>query len=676
MFRLSAISFLVAFFVLCPFSLNNALAQEKVVLVLDVSGSMWGQIDGTAKISIARDAVKQMVAQWPETREVGLVAYGHRSKGDCNDIETVLPIAPLDRAKIGSAVERLVPRGKTPLSAAVKHAAEELRYTEEKATVILISDGIETCELDPCKVGSELEKLGIDFTAHVIGFDVSSVEDQKGLKCLAENTGGLFIAASNADQLNAALIQTSQAVVVEPEVVKEPEVLPKAELKAPESAVKGTEIAVEVVGEAGIEGWIYLYPKGGDKSLSYTALRAAEGGGYEPSSVRLPARVGEFELRLKSGNDALIASKAIQAIDAEIKIEATKEVAIGTEVSVSMTAPDGLEGYVYLYPTGKEKHIGYDRVWPDDLGGYKVSKIRVPTTAGAYTIKWLSVAEELLAETNFTVIEAAVKLEAAAEAAIGTEVSFQPSGPDGLDGYVHLYAAGRDKSITYDRVWPADLGGYKPGKIRLPAIAGNYDLKWVSNDRDVLAETKVTAVAADISLEAVSEAPSATEVSVTLKGPDGLGGYVHLYRSGRDKSLDYSRVYEGDIQGYKPATIRLPAQPGNYELRFVTNANEVLAKKQINVTAAQVSLTAAEEVQKEEVFNVTIAAPAGIGGYLHVFRVGEEKQLSYSRVYEGTTEDYQAVKITAPKEVGDYVLRWKTGKGEVVAERGFKVVGE
>lgn len=51
-------------------------------------------------------------------------------------------------------------------------AAEQLKFSERKATVILVSDGEETCHADPCALGKELEKLGVDFTAHVVGFDI------------------------------------------------------------------------------------------------------------------------------------------------------------------------------------------------------------------------------------------------------------------------------------------------------------------------------------------------------------------------------------------------------------------------------------------------------------------------------------------------------------------------
>jgi len=122
-------------------------AQEspRAILVLDASGSMWGQIDGTAKITIAQDVIGGLLESLPPQQELGLTAYGHRRKGDCSDIETMIVPGGDQRANIANAVNGIKPKGKTPLSAAVIQAAEALKYTEEAATVILVSDGKETC---------------------------------------------------------------------------------------------------------------------------------------------------------------------------------------------------------------------------------------------------------------------------------------------------------------------------------------------------------------------------------------------------------------------------------------------------------------------------------------------------------------------------------------------------
>ncbi|MDI1253029.1 VWA domain-containing protein [Thermomonas sp.] len=101
------------------------------ILVFDASGSMWGQIDGVPKITIARDVVQGLLKDLPPEQRLGLVAYGHRRKGDCTDIQTLVPVGT-DRAAISKAIAGIDPKGMTPMTAAVEHAADELKFTEKK----------------------------------------------------------------------------------------------------------------------------------------------------------------------------------------------------------------------------------------------------------------------------------------------------------------------------------------------------------------------------------------------------------------------------------------------------------------------------------------------------------------------------------------------------------------
>ena len=201
-----------------------ALSEGRSIIVLDASGSMWGQIDGRAKLEIARESLTEVLKSIPPETELGLIAYGHREKGSCADIQLIVPPAPGTAQAISDAAANLQFLGKTPLTDAVRMAAKELRSTEEKATVILITDGIETCGADPCALGLELEASGVDFTAHVVGFGLTE-EEGKQVSCLASNTGGLYITAADMAGLTDAL-QTTVLTAVdlsEPDPVTEPE---------------------------------------------------------------------------------------------------------------------------------------------------------------------------------------------------------------------------------------------------------------------------------------------------------------------------------------------------------------------------------------------------------------------------------------------------------------------
>ncbi|MBY9068129.1 VWA domain-containing protein [Hyphomonas sp. WL0036] len=191
-------------------NIDQASAREQIMVVLDASGSMWGRVDGKAKIEILRDSYASLVERWDdEAVDAGLIVYGHRKKGDCNDIELVASPGPVDAASQTEFARKLNPKGKTPLGNSVRMAADVLKYTEQKATVLLLSDGAETCGVDPCALGRELEAAGVNFTAHVIGFDIRDANTQAQLRCLATETGGLYLSAANADELDNALSKAS-----------------------------------------------------------------------------------------------------------------------------------------------------------------------------------------------------------------------------------------------------------------------------------------------------------------------------------------------------------------------------------------------------------------------------------------------------------------------------------
>ena len=94
------LSLLTALTVGLPATAGTAAQDDasapNVVFILDASGSMWGQIEGENKIVIARRVLRELVGELPGDAEVGLVAYGHRREGDCEDIETLVPLSRID----------------------------------------------------------------------------------------------------------------------------------------------------------------------------------------------------------------------------------------------------------------------------------------------------------------------------------------------------------------------------------------------------------------------------------------------------------------------------------------------------------------------------------------------------------------------------------------------------
>ncbi|MEO9457420.1 MAG: VWA domain-containing protein [Lentilitoribacter sp.] len=190
---------------------SDGAEKNKVMFVLDGSNSMWGQIDGTAKISIAKEVMTNLIKDLDPDINMGLMAYGHREKDNCSDIEVMALPGPVDRDRLIDHVQNITPRGKTPISDALSIASVGVGYFAGKSSVVLVSDGLETCNADPCAKARSLGLVNPGFDVHVIGFDVTK-EESESLQCIADATGGKFFRANNANELKDALAQTVAVV--------------------------------------------------------------------------------------------------------------------------------------------------------------------------------------------------------------------------------------------------------------------------------------------------------------------------------------------------------------------------------------------------------------------------------------------------------------------------------
>lgn len=186
----------------------------KVLFVLDGSGSMWGQIEGRHKIEIARTVMGDLAANLPEQAQAGLMSYGHNRKDDCNDIELIAPIGS-DPQALTTALNSINPMGRTPLTDAIHQAALTLRDHEGNASVVVVSDGEETCGGDPCQAARAARESGVNLRIHVIGFDVAPQETEQ-LTCIAEAGGGRYFQADDAQELTLALAEVSKEVAAPP----------------------------------------------------------------------------------------------------------------------------------------------------------------------------------------------------------------------------------------------------------------------------------------------------------------------------------------------------------------------------------------------------------------------------------------------------------------------------
>jgi len=352
-----------------------------IVFILDASGSMWGQVEGQAKIAIAKEVLTGLVMELPDDAVVGLVAYGHRRKGDCNDVEELIPLGPLDKNKMAKRIQALSPKGKTPISRSVRLTAERIKHLEDTTTIILVSDGKETCDPDPCGLVKDLKAAGVQFVMHVIGFDVTEEEKQE-LECMAREGGGQYYTAGNAGEFLAAAQEVVQKSTPPYGILK---------LTATKNG-KPFHTFVTLTHQESGKRW----------------TPASTSGKTGTVEIRLEPGTYQAELKdsgVRGGQSPTVHLKDI-VITAGETVERTADFSDGTLIITTLLNGKPFRGNVFFYRQGEKKHFNNQMASPS-AGQVKIRLMpgtyRVDTWASKIAGKPVVVLEDLAIAPGSTV---------------------------------------------------------------------------------------------------------------------------------------------------------------------------------------------------------------------------------------------------------------------------------
>lgn len=189
---------------------------EDAMLVFDGSGSMagterFGIASEVTRIDKVREALNKVLPDISPMRDIGLVTIGPGEFNKCDDARLAFPPQPDAGDRIMTEVNAIAPSGRTPLAIAVEKAAEALDYRQRPAVIVVLTDGDDTCGGAPCSAVQRLKAEARRLTIHVIGYRVKDWVGEKvyfELRCLADETGGLYITAETTDDLIAAFRKT------------------------------------------------------------------------------------------------------------------------------------------------------------------------------------------------------------------------------------------------------------------------------------------------------------------------------------------------------------------------------------------------------------------------------------------------------------------------------------
>lgn len=205
---------------------NNACAQSKttalpkpvqpqitrILLLYDDSQSMLAKWQSGTKYDVAKKMVSNILDSLKGTAnlELALRVYGHTKRyppQDCDDTRLEVPFGKNNTEKIKKKLEEIKPSGTTPIARSLEESAKDFSFGNYRNIIILITDGIEECNGDPCAVSQALQKKGVVLKPFIIGLGVNK-DFVKQFECV-----GNYYDAQDETQFRTALnVVISQAL--------------------------------------------------------------------------------------------------------------------------------------------------------------------------------------------------------------------------------------------------------------------------------------------------------------------------------------------------------------------------------------------------------------------------------------------------------------------------------
>ncbi|NBC82770.1 MAG: VWA domain-containing protein [Bacteroidetes bacterium] len=214
--------YIIAILLCVGFQTNIILSQNypkkeppdtRILFIFDASQSMAGQWESDKKINIARKLLIKMVDSLENLDNVQLALriYGHQSPvppQDCDDTRLEVPFSNNNASRIRQELRFLNPKGTTPMAHSLERSANDFSKCDNcRNIVLLITDGIEACEGDPCEISRQLQSKGIILKPFVIGIGIDE-HFKQSFDCI-----GNFYNAANEEKFEEVLgVVISQAL--------------------------------------------------------------------------------------------------------------------------------------------------------------------------------------------------------------------------------------------------------------------------------------------------------------------------------------------------------------------------------------------------------------------------------------------------------------------------------
>jgi hypothetical protein len=198
-------------FLLYLLSSGPVYGAPQVEFIVDFSASMGEGTKDSAGTELVRGALREALRVLPADFEAAVRVYGHRETREqrgasCRDTELLIPFQRGLSPQSLAPLDQLSPRGLTPLAHAIAESAKDFTAVREERSIILITDGADTCDGDPVAVIRELQRRGFKTVVHTIGLNLTpGAREQLG--GIAAVGGGVFASVGDMPSMRRGILK-------------------------------------------------------------------------------------------------------------------------------------------------------------------------------------------------------------------------------------------------------------------------------------------------------------------------------------------------------------------------------------------------------------------------------------------------------------------------------------
>ena len=453
----------------------------------------------------------------------------------------------------------------------------------------------------------------------------------------------------------------------------------KVHFAPPNNAEAGGQLSLNWTGPNANGDKVVLVPSSTPDGKYHPDLELSARGGR--GELRVPAEPGTYELRyLPEDGSAVLARTIVVVTPVTAALQVPAQAVAGSELHVKWHGPNRKDDQVLLVPVGTPDDVFQNSSSATLSAQMGKGILQTPATAGEYELRyglagiWFE-APVILARARLKVEPVNAQVHAPATCEAGATLALSWKGPNRKDDTVRLVPVGTADATSYPSLTVSAAAG--SGTLRAPAEAGEYELRYAlagSAPNGPVNAGSWTATAAIVARAMLTVTPAkatfgdsdggeaGSTIDVSWTGPNREDDEIYLVLATNSDDVYWHGLTFSAAPG--SLKLRLPASPGDYELRYrlggaTLHGGAIIARATVHVTPAKAAISAPSSARAGAELKLSWSGPKRTGDelllvpanarddiFLHGFVVSAEKGHGNLRT---------------PVEPGDYEIRYRLG---------------